>query len=331
MMILEFLEPIGICSIVVGSDANKNHHQMNNLVDYGPDSDEESPRRRSSEGQGTSHKFKEEHERLVEEKRKRRNSDAYGDSDEDVDMDFVEPPPPKRVDSRSPSPAAFRTPKLGIPQTTSTASLVSYSGDGDDDEDSFIEAPKIPGSTPASELYEPPPPARQSRDDMDEDEEQKLIDRAIREGNEAMIRMNQEDGGSGSPMDTPGHDSVVDSPLSGENEEGTPPNPQADLPGNQEIRIPPPPAGEVNPRLQQVFVNAFEQKARGADLNKQIQGNPKYNNPMIYTTFIETFNIDEKGTNFAKNIFDPHVFPENCFYDVIGDEQRKLQEPPKKK
>uniref|UniRef100_A0A1I7UXD3 HCNGP-like protein n=1 Tax=Caenorhabditis tropicalis TaxID=1561998 RepID=A0A1I7UXD3_9PELO len=296
---------------------------MNNLVDYGPDSDEESPRRRSSEGQSSAQKFKEAHE-MMESKRKRRSSDAYGDDDEA--MDFAEPPAPKRHDEHSPSPAAFRTPILGMPHATSTASLVSYSGDGDDDDDSGEGIPKIPGSTPLSELHEPAPPIRQSRDDVDEDEEQKLIDLAIREGNEAIMRMNHD----GSPMDTPGHDSVVDSPFSTENVEGTPSH-ASDSKEDQELRVPPAPNVEVNPELITRFEKAFRQKAQGVDLNQQIQGNPKYNNPMIYTTFIETFNIDEKGTNFAKNIFDPHVFPENCFYNAIAEEQRKLQEPPKKK
>ncbi|EFO83372.1 hypothetical protein CRE_02806 [Caenorhabditis remanei] len=305
---------------------------MNNLVDYGPDSDEESPRRRSSEGQSSAQRFKEQQEQMMTEKRKRRSSDAYGDEDiTDVPMDISEPPAPKRVNQHSPSPAPFRTPQIGMPHTTSQASLVSYSGDGDDDDDSSSDVPKIPGlTTPVSELHEPAPPMRQSRDDVESDEEQKLIDLAIREGNEAIMRLNNEEA---SPMDTPGHDSVVDSPLS--NMEGnTPSHPNSTepaVPEEQEIRIPPPPDVEVNPKLLAVFENAFRQKAAGADLNKQIQGNPKYNNPMIYTTFIETFDIDEKGTNFPKNIFDPHVFPDNCYYDAIGEEQRKGQEPPKKK
>lgn len=310
---------------------------MNNLVDYGPDSDEESPRRRSSEGQSSTQKFKEQHEKMMLEKqRKRRNSDAYEDDDiTDDPIDFTEPPAPKRIDDHSPSPAAFRTPQIGMPHTASQASLVSYSGDGDDDEDS--NELKHTGFSPIPDLSEPAPPARQSRDDVESDEEQKMIDRAIKEGNEAVIRMQNDEikrMNNPSPTDTPGHDSVVDSPFSGGNLDGTPSHPNSagtDTSDDQEIRIPPAPDVEVNPKLAAVFENAFRQKAQGADLNKQIQGNPKYNNPMIYATFIDTFDIDEKGTNFPKNIFDPHIFPENCYYDAIGEEQRKGQEPPKKK
>ncbi|CAO4368158.1 unnamed protein product [Caenorhabditis nigoni] len=310
---------------------------MNNLVDYGADSDEESPRRRSSEGHSSmTQKFLEHNQRMEKEaaeKRKRRSSDVYGensdrsDDDEPTPQEFSEPPPPKRVDYHSPTPA-LRTPQFGMPHTSSQASLVSYSADGDEEDDDSAEY--IPQKV--VEMAEPAPPARKSRNNEEEDdEEQKLIDMAIREGNEAIMRMNQNEV---SPGDTPGHDSVVDSPFNEiENLERTPRQaaPEGSPNADDEIRIPPPPNVEVNPGLVALFENAFRQKARGADLNQQIQGNPKYNNPMIYTTFIETFNIDEKGTNFPKNIFDPHVFPENCYYDAIGEEQRKMTEPAQKK
>lgn len=103
----------------------------------------------------------------------------------------------------------------------------------------------------------------------------------------------------------------------------------------EEVRIPPAPKVDVDPDVLRIFEVAFQQKAQGKDLNAQIQNNQQYNNPMSYTSFIERFEIDEKGTNFAKNIFDPHVFPENCYYDKIAEEQKKLTEgggaPAKKK
>ncbi|CCD73031.1 Early ELOngation arrest [Caenorhabditis elegans] len=296
---------------------------MNNLVDYEGESDDESPRRRSSEGQSTAQKFKEE----FEKERKRRASDVYGD-EEDSPKDFAEPPAPKRLDDHSPSPAAFRTPVIGMPHAASTTSLVSYSGDGDDDDEDSSEPPKISGATPISEIREPAPPPRQSRD-VESDEEQELIDRAIKEGNEAILRMNIDEI---SPSDTPGRDSVVDSPFSAENFDKTPTHQgAAESTREQQLKIPPPPEIEVNPAIATRFEHAFRQKALGTDLNQQIQGNQQYNNPMSYTTFIDAFEIDEKGTNFAKNIFDPHVFPDNCFYDAIADEQKKIQEQSAKK
>ncbi|CAI2349569.1 unnamed protein product [Caenorhabditis sp. 36 PRJEB53466] len=291
---------------------------MNNLVAYDADSDDESPRRRSSDAVNFA--------KNAEEKRKRRTSDAY-DDDEDVDVsprsetsdgmtEFVEPPPPKRERDDSASPAAFRTPQMAMPHTSSQASLVSYSGDGDDDDQEMNgKLNLLPESTPASELHEPAPPIRQS-EDSESDEEQKLIDLAIREGNAAMSRRNEQEGAA-SPADseTPGREMDSMQIL----EEDT----------TEELRIPPPPDVEVNPAIVARFEHAFRQKAGGTDLNQQIQGNQQYNNPMSYTTFIEAFDIDEKGTNFARNIFDPHCFPENCFYDAIAEEQRKL-EPVKK-
>uniref|UniRef100_A0A8R1HYC3 Uncharacterized protein n=1 Tax=Caenorhabditis japonica TaxID=281687 RepID=A0A8R1HYC3_CAEJA len=288
---------------------------MNNLVAYDADSDDESPRRRSSDAS----KFAAQHEE-ERKKRTRRDSDEYGDDfspqeeEEGEERNFVEPPPPKRVSEHSPSPAAFRTPQMGMVNVNSQASLVSYSGEGDDDEDSVIDEKQF--SAPPTELHEPAPPVRQSMD-AESDEEQKLIDLAIKEGNDAMSRMNEDSSPAGS--ETPIRE--FDSPRHEENQEEH---------VEKELKIPAPPDVEVDPALVSKFQRAFAQKAAGMDLNRHIQGNPQYNNPMSYETFIETFDIDEKGTNFASNIFDPHMFPENCFYNAIAEEQRKLTEPPKK-
>ncbi|CAI5446403.1 unnamed protein product [Caenorhabditis angaria] len=295
---------------------------MENLVAYDADSDEDmSPRRRSTEAT-TVQWAKEEEEKKSSERRQRRDSDMYDFSPtEDSDhseSNFAEPPPPKRmVDAdHSPSPAAFRTPQNAMPHTSSQVSLVSYSGDNEDDIGPVKFLLEDSEKTPQSELHEPKPPAR--KEEIDEDEEERLIDLALEESKKAL--KNQMEDSPGSKTPTPGP-----------SQQGSPALPREEIVEHlendgTEIRIPPPPECEVSERLQATFEAAFHQKNRGVNLNQQMQARQDFSNPMSYERFIEMFEIDEKGTNFSKNIFDPHCFPENCFYDAISEEQRKLME-----
>ncbi|CAB3401391.1 unnamed protein product [Caenorhabditis bovis] len=297
---------------------------MNNLVANYADSDDESPRRRSSS-------MKDDEE--VVEERKRRNSEAMFDDDDDDDGvrgesakngnfssddddEFAEPPPPKRH-ADTPSPGNVRTPQNVMPHTSSQASLVSYSGDNDDEPE---EKRKIEEDTP--QLSEPKPPARVSQDE-DTDEEERLIDLALEESKQAISKMNQALSPAGS--DTPARESSVEN---GDLEDKSKAHGDAEpeFAHDDDIRIPAPPEIDVDERLQARFEAAFRQKAMGINLNQQIQSRKDFCNPMSYEQFIDRFDIDEKGTNFPSNIFDPHCIPENCFYDKIGEEQRKLME-----
>lgn len=44
---------------------------------------------------------------------------------------------------------------------------------------------------------------------------------------------------------------------------------------------------------------------KGMNINKQIKSAKSYRNPSIYSKLIDYFNIEEGGSNFPKDVFDP--------------------------
>uniref|UniRef100_A0A1I7XG48 Piwi domain-containing protein n=1 Tax=Heterorhabditis bacteriophora TaxID=37862 RepID=A0A1I7XG48_HETBA len=113
-----------------------------------------------------------------------------------------------------------------------------------------------------------------------------------------------------------------------------------DIPIDSEVRIPPAPEQECNPELQKIryfviydldvlqarFEEHFQKKSVGFDSNGAIQNRKDFLNPSSYNLFVISFSLDEKGTNFRNSIFNPHMFPSNCYYEKIAEEQRKLTE-----
>ncbi|KAI1719643.1 HCNGP-like protein [Ditylenchus destructor] len=125
-------------------------------------------------------------------------------------------------------------------------------------------------------------------------------------------------------------------PFLGENgrEPDTPRSSAAESPGGVEeivrpqkiVEMPPSPPGECDPEIQQRFNAYFEKKAAGMKMNEAIKKHKSFKNPAIYEFLVNKFNIDEKGTNFSKEIYDPHCFNESEYYDALAEHQRKLQE-----
>uniref|UniRef100_A0A914HPD1 SAP30-binding protein n=1 Tax=Globodera rostochiensis TaxID=31243 RepID=A0A914HPD1_GLORO len=94
--------------------------------------------------------------------------------------------------------------------------------------------------------------------------------------------------------------------------------------------LPPSPPGECDPVLAQRFVAFFEKKERGVDMNANIKRRKDYTNPSLYEALRNAYGIDEKGTNFARALYDPNAFRTDDFYDALGDYQA-AQEARRKK
>ncbi|KAK5986287.1 hypothetical protein GCK32_014784, partial [Trichostrongylus colubriformis] len=216
---------------------------MNTLADYGDESDEESPRRRSfnmerSEVPATTVSRAQEEESPKAHRTdsdhsppQRRQSDtmfdedmmfdeprryaSFSDSDRSETTEFREPPPPKRKEFHTPSPS-IPTPSSKMHQVSSAVSLVSYGGGDEDKEDAFERADRDAEdaqspSSPPSGMVEPRPPERVSQKSDTDDENERLIDMALEEGRNALKQV--EDGAStGSGGWTP---RPYDSPLHG--------------------------------------------------------------------------------------------------------------------
>lgn len=53
-------------------------------------------------------------------------------------------------------------------------------------------------------------------------------------------------------------------------------------------------------------------------MNQVIQQHKGFKNPAIYEFLVNEYDIDEKGTNFPPEIFNPHRFNPEDFYDALG-------------
>ncbi|KAI9306941.1 HCNGP-like protein-domain-containing protein [Cunninghamella echinulata] len=64
----------------------------------------------------------------------------------------------------------------------------------------------------------------------------------------------------------------------------------------------------------------------GHCLNEHLQRNKSFRNPRIYAKLVEFVDIDEIGSNFPKDQFDPKGFPESSYMDGILETQRQIAE-----
>lgn len=90
-----------------------------------------------------------------------------------------------------------------------------------------------------------------------------------------------------------------------------------------EIEIPPAPAGKCSAKLQDKISGLFEKMRReGLDMNAKIQRRKDFRNPSIYEKLIDFIGIDEKGSNYPAEVYDPHGWGKESFYDALDKAQK---------
>ncbi|XP_067344307.1 SAP30-binding protein isoform X2 [Channa argus] len=90
-----------------------------------------------------------------------------------------------------------------------------------------------------------------------------------------------------------------------------------------EIRIPPEPPGRCSSQLQEKIHKLYERKLHGDfDTNSHIQKKKEFRNPSIYEKLIQYCGIDELGTNYPKDMFDPHGWSEDSYYEALAKAQK---------
>ncbi|CAL8263443.1 unnamed protein product [Arctogadus glacialis] len=89
------------------------------------------------------------------------------------------------------------------------------------------------------------------------------------------------------------------------------------------IRIPSEPAGRCPSHLQEKICKLYERKLQeGFDTNNHIQKKKEFRNPSIYEKLIQFCGIDELGTNYPKDMFDPHGWSEDSYYEALAKAQK---------
>nr|XP_061808083.1 SAP30-binding protein-like [Nerophis lumbriciformis] len=90
-----------------------------------------------------------------------------------------------------------------------------------------------------------------------------------------------------------------------------------------DIRIPPEPPGRCSSQLQEKIHKLYERKLHGDfDTNSHIQKKKEFRNPSIYEKLIQFCSIDELGTNYPKDMFDPHGWSEDSYYEALAKAQK---------
>ncbi|XP_068932502.1 SAP30-binding protein isoform X1 [Petaurus breviceps papuanus] len=90
-----------------------------------------------------------------------------------------------------------------------------------------------------------------------------------------------------------------------------------------EIKIPPEPPGRCSNHLQDKIQKLYERKIKeGMDMNYIIQRKKEFRNPSIYEKLIQYCSIDELGTNYPKDMFDPHGWSEDSYYEALAKAQK---------
>ncbi|KAJ3163118.1 SAP30-binding protein [Geranomyces michiganensis] len=88
------------------------------------------------------------------------------------------------------------------------------------------------------------------------------------------------------------------------------------------VVLPPEPDGEADPAIQAKISRWLELKASGMVFNDRLESTHAFRNPSITSKMIEYLGLDERGSNFSKEIYNPTGFPPEAYYDKIAERQR---------
>ncbi|XP_076451062.1 uncharacterized protein LOC143286962 [Babylonia areolata] len=93
------------------------------------------------------------------------------------------------------------------------------------------------------------------------------------------------------------------------------------------IQLPPEPPGKCSKELQNKIITILERAGiEKFDPNLQIQRMTSFRNPSIYDKLVDMHQIDEKGSNFKLDVFNPHMWGKDSFYDELDKAQKKDME-----
>lgn len=87
--------------------------------------------------------------------------------------------------------------------------------------------------------------------------------------------------------------------------------------------LPPEPKGKCSLELQEKIANLYEKmRNSNMDTNKIIQERKEFRNPSIYEKLIQFCDINELGTNYSPEIFDPSQWGKESYYEELAKAQK---------
>ena len=103
--------------------------------------------------------------------------------------------------------------------------------------------------------------------------------------------------------------------------EMSPPSPEEE---EDDIELPPEPPGRCSNELQDKIAQLYEKMVTrgGVDMNQIIQKRKDFRNPSIYEKLIQFCSINEFGTNYSPEIYDPLRWDKASYYDELAKVQK---------
>ncbi|XP_075534574.1 SAP30-binding protein-like [Dermacentor variabilis] len=101
---------------------------------------------------------------------------------------------------------------------------------------------------------------------------------------------------------------------------------------NDVVPLPPEPRGRCAPALQEKITRLYQRKLRDhRDMNASIQMRKDFRNPSIYEKLIAYCGIDELGTNYPPEAYDPQMWGSESYYDELSRRQKEEMDKRDKK
>ncbi|KAK7302960.1 hypothetical protein RJT34_13857 [Clitoria ternatea] len=90
--------------------------------------------------------------------------------------------------------------------------------------------------------------------------------------------------------------------------------------------LPPPPKAKCSEELQRKINKFLEYKRAGKSFNAEVRNRKDYRNPDFLLHAVRYQDIDQIGSCFSKDVFDPHGYDPSDFYDEIEADMRRESE-----
>ncbi|KAI8508795.1 PREDICTED: SAP30-binding protein-like isoform X2 [Branchiostoma belcheri] len=190
--------------------------------------------------------------------------------------------------------------------STAIKSLISYGGSDEEDSDEETEgnvkpAQKAVGLVAYGAGDEDEVKDTSMEEPREEDEDDYLTGR-MEEGDIAMVDSDNDSQDSG-PKD------LLSESVRNMSED--------------DIVLPPEPPGRCSKQMQEKISRLYDQMRGGRDLNQMIQRRKDFRNPSIYEKLIHFIGIDENGTNYPKDVYNPHMWGEDSHYEALAKAQKE--------
>ena len=90
--------------------------------------------------------------------------------------------------------------------------------------------------------------------------------------------------------------------------------------------VPDSPPGEVDPEMMKKYLKLVQTTKRGGFVNDHIRNAKKFRNPDLLEKLVAFMGVQEFGTNYPAELYDPNGFGKEEYYEKLEETRRKWEE-----